>query len=55
MEVRRLVGKTPDIAEAERIAEEYRLQGFTVEVLRKAQAGMALYEVWASKEPEILS
>ena len=43
------------MAEAERIAESYRLQGFDAVVIRKARAGMALYEVWVSKEPEIRS
>lgn len=51
----KMVARTADIAEAERIAETYRMQGFEVSILRKAQAGLAIYEVWVSKEPEIKS
>jgi hypothetical protein len=52
---RRCVARTADIAEAERIAETYRLQGFETLILKTARAGLALYEVWVSKEPEIKS
>ncbi len=51
----RMVARTADIAEAERIAESYRMQGFEAVILRKAQAGLAIYEVWVNKEPEIKS
>jgi hypothetical protein len=55
MEARRLVGRTPDIAEAGMIAEQYQLQGFEVQIIKKMQAGISVYEVWASREPEIKS
>ncbi len=51
----RMVARTADIAEAERVAESYRMQGFEAVILRKAQAGLAIYEVWVEKEPEIKS
>jgi hypothetical protein len=51
----RLVGRTPDIAEAERIAEEWRLQGFEARIIRRSEAGMSLFEVWIGREPEIKS
>ncbi|MFN7990680.1 MAG: hypothetical protein U0R44_00825 [Candidatus Micrarchaeia archaeon] len=53
--IRRMVGRTADIAEAERIAEGYRLQGFQTEIVRRSQGGIAFYEVWAEKEPDIRS
>ena len=53
--VGRCVGRTQDIAEAERIAESYRLQGFEAIIVKKAQAGLAVYEVWVSKEPDARS
>jgi len=49
------VGRTQSIEEANRIAEQYGLQGFETWITRKSQGGMTLFEVWASKEPQILT
>jgi hypothetical protein len=49
----RLVATTRDISEADRIAEHYQAQGFETQIIKKSQGGLAIYEVWASKEPEI--
>jgi hypothetical protein len=48
------VGRTTSIEEAEELARRYELQGFETWIIRKSQGGIALYEVWASKEPHIL-
>ncbi len=52
---KRCVARTPDIAEADRLAEAYQLQGFDVEVVKRVQGGVSIYEVWISKEPDIKS
>jgi hypothetical protein len=51
----RLVARTPSIEEANRIAEQYELQGYETQIVKKSQATLAVYEVWVSKEPEIFS
>jgi hypothetical protein len=48
----RLVARTQDIVEANRIAEQYQLQGFQTKIVKQMQAGLAVYEVWIGKEPE---
>ncbi len=52
---KRCVARTPDIAEADRLAEAYQLQGYDVEVVKREQGGVSIYEVWVSREPEIKS
>ena len=49
----RCVGRTPSIEEATRLAEQYELQGYEAWITKKSEGGMALYEVWVSKEPDI--
>ena len=51
----RCVGRTANLEEANRIAEQYEAQGFTTEIIKKKQAGLAMYEVWIGKEPEVFS
>ncbi|MEW6722447.1 MAG: hypothetical protein AB1324_04240 [Candidatus Micrarchaeota archaeon] len=51
----RLVARTQDIAEADRVAEQYRLQGFETKIVKKAQGALAVFEVWAAKEPDIIT
>lgn len=50
-----LVARTQSSEEAERIAEQYRMQGFETRIVKKTQGALSLFEVWASKEPEIFS
>jgi len=51
----RMVARTQDIAEANRIADQYVMQGFEARIVKKAQGNIGLYEVWIAKAPEILS
>jgi len=51
----RCVARTQDIYEAERIVKEYELMGFEAWIIKKAQGGMTIYEVWTSKDPDIKS
>ncbi len=50
---RRLVARTMDLAEAERVAEAFEMKGYKTEILRKKQGGITMYEVWVEKKPEI--
>jgi hypothetical protein len=50
-----LVGKTQSIEEAMRIANGYEMRGFETNITKTTQGGITLYEVWASKRPDILS
>jgi hypothetical protein len=45
----RLVARTQGIEEANRIAEQYELEGYETRVIKKKQGALALYEVWAGK------
>ncbi|NYZ73935.1 hypothetical protein H0O00_02220 [Candidatus Micrarchaeota archaeon] len=49
------MGRTQNLLEAERIAQQYRMRGFEVRVNRKMQGSITIYEVWVAKEPDILS
>lgn len=51
----KLVARTQSIEEAERIAQQYELKGYKTSIVKRSQAGIALYEVWAGKEPDILT
>jgi len=51
----KLVARTQSIEEAERIAQQYELKGYRTTIVKRSQAGMALYEVWAGKEADILT
>lgn len=49
----RMVARTQSLDEASRIAEHYQLQGFETQIVKKKQGSVVLYEIYASKEPEI--
>ncbi len=51
----RMVARTQDISEANRISDQYAMQGFDVRIVKKAQGNLAIYEVWIAKAPDILS
>lgn len=48
------MARTQNMLEAERIAKQYRMQGYEVKINRRGQGGITLYEVWAAKEPDVL-
>ncbi len=45
----RLIARTQNIGEAERIARQYEMQGFKTKVMRKMQGAIVIYEVWVGK------
>lgn len=49
----RMVGRTTSLEEANRLAEQYGMQGFKTQIIKKKQGEIALYEVWVSKKPDI--
>jgi len=51
----RLVATTQDINEANRIAEQYEMQGFQTKIMKRMQANLAIYEVWIGKNPDVFS
>jgi hypothetical protein len=51
----KLVARTQSIEEADRIAEQYVMQGFQTKIVKKSQGGLPLYEVWVMKKPDIIS
>lgn len=51
----RLAARTQSIEEANRLAEQYEMQGFETQIIKKTQGALAIYEVWIAKEPEVFS
>ncbi len=51
----RLAATTQDINEANRISEQYAMQGFQTKIVKRMQANLALYEVWIGKSPDVFS
>ena len=49
----RMVGQTTNLEEANRLAEQYEMQGFNTKIVKKKQGEITLYEVWISKKPDI--
>jgi hypothetical protein len=45
----RLVARTQSIEEANKVAEQYEMQGYSSRIEKKSQGSLALYEVWVSK------
>jgi hypothetical protein len=45
----RLVATTQSIEEAERIAEQYEMQGFETRIIKRKQGNLSVYEVWIGK------
>lgn len=50
---RRLVARTKNIEEANIIADQYELEGFKTEIVKKKQGGISVFEVWIWKKPDI--
>jgi len=48
----RLVARTQDMSEAERIAEQYGKSGFQTRIIKAVQGGVSIYEVWIGKTPD---
>lgn len=51
----RIVARTSSIEEANRVAEQYEAEGFDTQIVKKSQAGLSIYEVYAGKKPDILT
>jgi len=51
----RLVGRANSIADAEQIARQYEAQGFMTKIVKKSMGGISVYEIWAGREPDVLS
>ncbi|MDD5340548.1 MAG: hypothetical protein PHV13_04855 [Candidatus ainarchaeum sp.] len=45
----RLVATVQSIEEAERLAEQYEMQGFETRIIKKKQGNLSVYEVWIGK------
>ena len=50
----RCVGRTQNLEEANLMAQRYESEGYETQIIRKMQAGLAIYEVWISKRPDAL-
>ena len=50
--MKRCVGRTMDLLEAERLADSYRMQGFLVSIVRRKEGSAAMYEVWIEEKKE---
>lgn len=53
--VGKCVGHTTNIEEAQKIKEQYELQGFEVKIFEKKEAGLILYELWIFKKKQGLA
>lgn len=51
----RIVGRSTSLQEANLLAQQYEMRGFTTSIIKKKQGEITLYEVWAGKKPDILS
>jgi len=51
----RMVGRTTNLEEANRLAERYEAEGFETEIRKIKQAGIVMYEVWIGKKADIFS
>jgi hypothetical protein len=49
----RMVGRSTNLQEANLLAEQYEMRGFTTKIIKKKQGEITLYEVWAGKKPDI--
>jgi hypothetical protein len=49
----RCVGRTQNLEEANRISGRYQLEGFETKIITKSRGGLALYEIWVGKEPDV--
>lgn len=48
----RMIARTQDRNEAERIADQYGKSGFKTAIVKDERGGIALYEVWIGKGPD---
>lgn len=46
---KRLVARTQSIEEANEVAEQYQLQGYETEIIKRKQGTLSVYEVWIGK------
>ncbi len=51
----RMVGRTNSIEEANLIAERYEAEGYETQIVKKKQASLTIYEVWAGKKPDVFT
>jgi len=51
----RCVARATSISEAEEIAKRYESEGFRVEIRRKTQNLITIYEIWAGRNPDAFS
>jgi hypothetical protein len=45
----RLIATTQSMEEANRLSEQYEMQGFETRIMKKGRGQLALYEVWIGK------
>lgn len=50
----RLVVRTQNMDEANRVSEQYIAQGYKSEIRKISQAGISIYEVWVTRKPDIM-
>ncbi len=50
----RLVARTQSIEEANKVAEQYEMQGYHSRITKKSQGHLSIYEVWVSKKPDAI-
>jgi hypothetical protein len=51
----RLIATTQSIQEANRLSEQYEMQGFDTKIMKRKQGGLAIYEVWIGKSESLVS
>lgn len=49
----RMVARTTNLEEANRVAERYEAEGYQAEIMKRSQAGITYYEVWVMKKPDV--
>jgi hypothetical protein len=52
MDRMRCIGRTVDLAEAQRIAESYEAQGLAVQVIKRKEGSAFFYEIWVEEKKE---
>lgn len=49
----RLIATTQSIEEANRLAEQYEMQGFDTKIVKRKQGSLSLYDVWIGKTESV--
>jgi hypothetical protein len=49
----RLIATTQSIEEADRLADQYGMQGFDTKIIKRKQGGISVYEVWIGKDESL--